>query len=216
MNPSGLFQWTKRQFRSAAAAGWFADRKVELLGGIVYTMTPNPPHITATLNLEDLFKDLMPQAQWFIAREITIEMGSWMPIPDIAVVRGPRDHYKQQLPTHGDVALIVEVSDTTYAKDRGKKYRRDAKRQVPVYWIVDLDRSLVEVHANPSPRRYRKCETFTTGDSVPVVIDGQTTGVFLVSRILPCPGDSSPPLPERKGRTLLARGRSEGWPRRSP
>src|SRR5437868_12312786 len=111
MNQTGLFRWTKDQFRSAAAAGWFADRKAELLGGIIFTMTPNPPHITATLNLEDLFKNLLPQTHWFIAREITIEMGSWMPIPDIAVVRGSRDHYKQRLPTDGDVTLIVEVSD---------------------------------------------------------------------------------------------------------
>ena len=103
-----------------------SDCKAELLGGIVYTMTTNPPHMTATLNLEDLFRNLMPLVQWFIAREITIEMGSWMPIPDISVVRGPRDHYKQRLPAHGDVALIVEVSDTTYAKDRGRKYRRYA------------------------------------------------------------------------------------------
>jgi hypothetical protein len=95
MNRSGLFRWTKNQFHSAAAAGWFTDRKVELLGGFVYTMTTNPPHMTATLNLEDLFRNLLPSAQWFNARELTIEMGSWMPIPDIAVVRGSRDQYKQ-------------------------------------------------------------------------------------------------------------------------
>jgi Uma2 family endonuclease len=185
MNQSGLFRWTKDQFRSAADAGWFSDRKAELLGGIVYTMTTNPPHMTATLNQEDLFKNLLPPAQWFIAREITIEMGSWMPIPDIAVVRGSRDHYKQRLPTHGDVALIVEVSDTTYAKDRGRKYRRYAARRIPVYWIVDLNRSLVEVHSDPIRRRYRNCETYLAGDSVPVVIDGQTAGHFRVSDILP-------------------------------
>ncbi len=185
MNRSGLFRWTKDQFRSAAATGWFIDRKAELLGGIVYTITSNAPHLTATLNLEDLFKNVLPSAQWFIAREITIEMGSWMPIPDIAVVRGSRDHYKQQLPTHGDVALIVEVSDTTYAKDRGRKYRRYARRQIPVYWIVDLNRSLVEVYTNPSRLRYRHCETYTVADSVPVVIDGQNVGQFLVSDILP-------------------------------
>jgi Uma2 family endonuclease len=185
MNQSGLFRWTKDQFRSAAAAGWFSDRKAELLGGIVYTMTTNPPHMTATLNLEDLFKKLLPPAQWFIAREITVEMGSWMPSPDIAVVRGSRDQYKQRLPTHGDVALIVEVSDTTYGRDRGKKYRRYAARLIPVYWIVDLNRSLVEVHTNPGHRRYRNCETYMVGDSVPVIIDDQTASHFLVSHILP-------------------------------
>ena len=169
----------------AGDAGWFSDCKAELLGGIVYTMTTNPPHVTATLNLEDLFRNLMPMVQWFIAREITIEMGSWMPIPDIAVVRGSRDHYKRKLPTHGEVALIVEVSDTTYAKDRGRKYRRYATRRIPVYWIVDLGRSLVEVHSDPIGRRYRTCETYLASDSVPVVIDGRIVGQFPVSEILP-------------------------------
>jgi Uma2 family endonuclease len=185
MKTSGLFRWTKGQFLEAANAGWFADRKVELLGGIVYTMTANPPHTTATLNLEDLYKNLLPAANWFVAREITVEIGSWMPIPDIAVARGPRDLYKQRFPTHGDIALITEVSDTTYARDRGRKYRRYARRRIPVYWIVDLNRSLVEVYSDPVGRRYRRCETYTVADSVRVVIDGQVVGHVAVSSILP-------------------------------
>ena len=185
MKTTSLFRWTKDQFRSAADAGWFADRKAELLGGLVYAATHSPPQMTATLNLEDLFDNLLPRALWFIARKITIEMGSWMPIPDIAVVRNPRGHYKVQLPTHKDIALIVEVSDTTYAKDRGLKYRRYARRGIPVYWIVDLNHSLVEVHTNPGLRRYRRSETYLVGDSVPVIIDGQAVGQFPVSRILP-------------------------------
>jgi Uma2 family endonuclease len=185
MKTSSLFRWTKDQFRTAADAGWFADRKAELLGGIVYTTTTNPPHIATTLNLEDRFENLLPKAQWFIAREITIEMGSWMPIPDIAVVRNPRDHYKQRLATHKDVALIAEVSDTTFARDRGPKYSRYARRRIPVYWIVDLNHSLVEVYTNPGHRRYRRSETYLVGDSVPVIIDGQAVGQILVSDILP-------------------------------
>lgn len=62
MSMSGVFRWTKEQFLEAADAGWFADRKAELLGGIVYTMTANPPHAAATLNLEDLFRNPLPAA----------------------------------------------------------------------------------------------------------------------------------------------------------
>ena len=185
MSTSGVFRWTKAQFLEAANAGWFADRKAELLGGIVYTMTANPPHTTATLNLEDLFKNLLPSTHWFIAREITVEIGSWMPIPDIAVVRGPRDLYKQRFPAHNEIALVVEVSDTTYARDRGRKYRRYARRRIPVYWIVDLTRSLVELYSDPEHRRYRQCETYLAGDWVPVAIDGQTVGQLPVSGVLP-------------------------------
>jgi Uma2 family endonuclease len=185
MSTSEVFRWTKGQFLEAANAGWFADRKAELLRGIVYTQTANLPHTTSTLNPEDLLKNLLPPAHWFIAREITAEIGSWMPIPDISVVRGPRDLHKQRFPTHNDIALIVEVSDTTYVRDRGRKYRRPARRKIPVYWIVDVNRSLVEVHSDPGHRRYRRCETYTAADSVPVVIDGQTVGQFVVSSILP-------------------------------
>jgi Uma2 family endonuclease len=185
MKTSGVFRWTKEQFLEAANAGWFADRKAELLGGIVYTMTANPPHMTATLNLEDLFDDLLPTTQWFIAREITVEVGSWMPIPDIAIVRGPRDLFKQRFPTHDEIALIAEVSDTTYALDRGRKYRRYARRRIPVYWIVDLNRSLVEVYSDPGHGRYRRCETYSAADSLPVIIDAHLAGHFPVSSILP-------------------------------
>lgn len=185
MSASGVFRWTKERFLEAARAGWFADRKVELLGGIVYNMTSYPPHTTTTLNLEDLFRNLLLAARWFIAREITVEIGNWMPIPDIAVVRGPRDLYRKRFPTHCDIALIVEVSDTTYARDRGRKYRRYALRKIPVYWIVDLNRSLVEVHSDPVRGRYRQFETYTISHAVPVVVYGQAMGQFRVSDILP-------------------------------
>ena len=185
MSTPSVFRWTREQFLEAARAGWFADRKAELLGGIVYTMTTNPPHTASTLNLEDLFRNLLSPILWFVAREITVEMGSWMPIPDIAIVRGSRDLYRQRFPTHSDIALIGEVSDTTYARDRGRKYRRYGRLGIPAYWIADLSRNLVEVHSHPSRRGYRQCQIYQIGDQVPVVIDGQVIGHFPVSDILP-------------------------------
>ena len=187
MKTTSLFRWTKDQFRTAADAGWFADRKAELLGGLVFTATPNPPHMTATLNLEDLFANLLSRVQWFIAREIPRSrwVAGCLSPTSPSKCRNPRDHYTRQLPTHRDVALIVEVSDSTYARDRGRKYRRHARRRIPVYWIVDLNRSLVEVYTDPGPRGYRRSETYLVGDSVPVIIDGQAVGQILVSDILP-------------------------------
>jgi Uma2 family endonuclease len=185
MKKSGLFRWRKDQFLKAASAGWFSDRKAELLGGVVYAMTTNPPHMTATLNLEELFRRLLPQAHWFVAREISIEMRNWVPSPDVAIVRGSREQFRHKLPTHTDVALVVEVSDTTYERDRVKKYRKYAALEIPVYWIVDLNRSLIEVHAMPMGHHYLASESYILGDSVPVVLDGRNHGQFLVSDVLP-------------------------------
>jgi hypothetical protein len=52
--------------------------------------------------------------------------------PDLAVIR-PRD-YRESLPIPEDVLLLIGVSDTTLAYDRGVKlpmYARKGMREVP-------------------------------------------------------------------------------------
>ena len=41
----GIYQMTPRQFRKAIDAGVFGEKRVELLGGIPFVMSQNPPHI---------------------------------------------------------------------------------------------------------------------------------------------------------------------------
>ena len=49
-----------------------------------------------------------------------------------------------------DVAMLVEIADSSYARDGGVKMRRYAGFGIPVYWIVDLNRRVVEVRTLPS------------------------------------------------------------------
>ena len=55
----------------------------------------------------------------------------------------------------------------------------------PVYWIVNLDRRVVEVFSLPMSRAYRSRLIFKEGHSVPVVIDGAQIGHVAVKDILP-------------------------------
>ena len=95
----------------------------------------------------------------------------------------------QALPRARDVALLVEVSDTTYAKDSGPKLRRYASFRIPVYWIVNLNRRIVEVRTGPfskgKPAGYAVCHTYREGDTIPVELDGQEVGRVAVSDLLP-------------------------------
>ena len=50
-------------------------------------------------------------------------------------------------PGADDTALIAEVCESSYPKDRKAKYRRYTKAAIPVYWIANLDRRVVEVLA---------------------------------------------------------------------
>jgi Uma2 family endonuclease len=182
---SDIFRWTPGRFQTAAAAGCFDGSKVELLGGIVYRMTTNPPHMIAVHRLVDSLGRIAPEPRWVVTKEDNVQLGRWLPLPDSSILRGPIESYGIRLPRAADIHLIAEVSDTTYAKDRGRKYRRNAAARIPIYWIVDLNRRRIEVHASPSGRRYLSEKLYLPGDDVPVVLGGTCLGSVAVAEILP-------------------------------
>jgi Uma2 family endonuclease len=185
----GIYQMTPRQFRKAIDAGVFGENKVELLGGIPFVMSQNPPHILALANVFLALQAVALLPRWFANKENTLSLRRWLPIPDVVILRGPKSIYGTRLARSRDVALLVEVSDTTYAKDSGQKLRRYASFRIPVYWIVDLNRRIVEVRTGPFGRGkqagYTLSHTYREGDVVPVELDGQEVGRVAVSDLLP-------------------------------
>ena len=179
-------RWTPAMFRAACNAGCFEDMRVELIGGELVATTDNPPHMNCVFNAEGALDRLLPKAQWFVAREVSVHFPGWTPIPDLGVHRGPRDPtYRDRLPTASDAALIVEVSDTTYLKDRKVKLLRYALAGIPYCWIINLERSRVEVYSQPEGGRYRTRQEYGEADEVPVIIDGTHYGTIPVREILP-------------------------------
>lgn len=111
------------------------------------------------------------------------------PEPDVAVVRGSDDDYPDRHPGSDDVALRVEVSDTSLRRDRGFKKAIYAKARIAVYWIVNLIDWRVEVYAQPSgpatAPNYRQHQDFGETDQVPLVIEGREIARIAVSELLP-------------------------------
>ena len=87
------------------------------------------------------------------------------PEPDVYVVPGsPRD-YLDAAP--GRPSLVVEVSDSRLAFDRGRKGAIYAHAGIQDYWIVNLVAAEVQVYRDPGRlpppgrgRGYRSIETF--------------------------------------------------------
>ena len=108
----------------------------------------------------------------------------WAPKPDIAVLFGTDVIYATRHPRPRDVALLVEVSDTTYRRDRGQKWRRYATAGIPIYMIVHLNGpdTLVEVWTGPTGggrmARYTDVVRYTAraGESVPIELGGTVHG----------------------------------------
>ncbi len=185
------YRLTVRRFQKAVEAGVFpADARIELLGGIpVEKMTSYPPHNSTVYRLVFGLRNLLA-ADWIVLEEKPIVTGRrWRPMPDLAVVRGPIDRYLRVDPATADVALVVEVADSSYPKDRGPKWRQYASEGLPAYWIVNIEAGQVEVYTDPEGRGvaagYRTSTVFKKGQSIPVAIDGDEVARIDVDAFLP-------------------------------
>ncbi len=145
-----------------------------------------PEHRTATERTRRAFERLLP-AGWFVAKEdpVRIPGRDSEPEPDLSVVRGTIDDYEDRHPGPGDVALVVEVTRTTAAKDRALADVYGGGG-IPVYWIVDVRGRRVEVYTDPDPAGgYRGSTVYAGEEAVPVTIGGRPVGEIPVSEILP-------------------------------
>ncbi len=197
MTSSGLalYRLTVRQFEAMIDAGVFLydardPLRVELLGGtLVDKLTRDNPHAYAVGCLGDHLRGSLPTG-WRVREEKSITLGRFSrPEPDVVAVRGRHEDYRTQAPRAQDVALLIEVADISYAKDRGAKWRLYAAWGIPIYWIINLPARQVEVYGNPAGRGraavYRDVQTFGADADVPVVIGGQEVGRVAVRDLLP-------------------------------
>ncbi len=173
------YRLTVRQYETMIQAGIFRDGdRVELLGGIlVDMMTKYDPHnFTVDALGEELRAIVKPG--WTVREEKSIVLGRVSrPEPDLAVAGGFRDRYRSRSPRPADLGILIEVADSSHSKDRGKKWRQYAAAGIPVYWIVNLPQSQIEVHTAPSGKgrsaAYCDFTVYGRDDQVPVILEGK-------------------------------------------
>jgi Uma2 family endonuclease len=185
-----IYRLSVAQYHAMADAGILdEDAPVELLEGwLVQKMTKNPPHSVATTLVRRALEQILPRG-WYVASQEPITTRDSEPEPDLMVVRGePRD-YLDRHPGPGDVALVIEVSDTSLRRDRSTKKRIYARGGLRIYWIVNLVERTIEVYMEPASggRRpdYRQRRDYGPEDAVPVVLDGVEHGGLLLQELLP-------------------------------
>jgi Uma2 family endonuclease len=189
--PLPVRRFTVEEYHRMIQAGILGeDDNVELLEGwIVPKMTKNPPHDTMiSIIMEDVFTPRLA-GRWHCRGHSVVTTAESEPEPDIAVVRGPKRDYLARHPGPADMALVVEVAESSLAYDRTVKARIFAAASVPVYWIVNLVDHQIEVYTDPSgpdaAPGYRGRQEYRTGDLVPFVVDGHELGPIPAQDLLP-------------------------------
>jgi len=175
-----LRRWTKREYYQAGDLGWFDDQRVELIDGEVVTMAPQRDEHAHAVTLANYAIGKAFGGSYVVRVQMPLDFAASQPEPDLAVIRGkPRDVKRHPK----SAALVIEVSDTTLAFDRGRKALLYASKGIRDYWIVNLVNRQVEVRRRPAATGYRQVVTLKSGESIAPLVAGAAT--IKVADLLP-------------------------------
>lgn len=146
--PAKPVRWTTSDYFRMAAAGLFDRRRVELLQGeIIQMAAQETPHRAAVSRLSRLLLNAFDASHWVVIQGTLKLSAHSAPDPDFHVFDVPVGTPDQQLPKP---LLVIEVSDSTYRIDSGRKLRAYARAGIPDYWIVNLPKQRLEVYRAPA------------------------------------------------------------------
>jgi Uma2 family endonuclease len=138
--------------------------------------------------VESLLRRALPPG-WIVRTQSPITLEQSEPEPDVVVARGELRDYAQRHPGPVDLALVIEVADSTLEFDRQQKAIVYAAAKIPEYWIVNLVDRQLEVHREPQAastgHEYRLREIIPASGRVKLVIAGQQVGELKVADLLP-------------------------------
>ena len=165
------------------------DDPYELLEGwLVPKMPRNPPHDLAMQRLQRTFQRLLPEP-WLCFTQSAITTTDSEPEPDLAIVRGPDEKFKDRHPEWHEIALVVEVADSSLARDRSSKLKLYARAGIPAYWIVNLQDYRFECFSSPAiddegKPIYRDRIELPTSGRASLALDGQPVADIEIRTIL--------------------------------
>jgi Uma2 family endonuclease len=141
------------------AEGYFPPgpkrHRVELIDGELLQMSPIGPlheEIVDILNEWSMTNVPRKKVRVRIQNSIGVPALDSAPEPDVVWVE--RKSYRSGRPRGNHVFLIIEVSDSSLAFDRGEKANMFAAAGIEDYWVVNIPDQCVEVFRQPKAGKY--------------------------------------------------------------
>jgi Uma2 family endonuclease len=159
---------TADEYEEFGRAGLFdPSLRLELLEGGIYEMSPiGSSHAGCVAYLTEELRKLAGDRMTLFPQNPLRLSDLSEPQPDIMLLRRRADFYRKAHPRPNDVALIIEVADTSIRVDRREKLPLYALAGVAEFWIVNLADEQVEVHAEPLNGKYQHSQVFVRGTNV--------------------------------------------------
>jgi len=144
-------RWSRIEYDRLIDLGVFQPGDpIELIGGELLVAEPQgAPHYTSIQKTaRALERAFVPSWNTRTQGPMGLDDES-EPEPDVAVVPGEPEDYGSAHPS--GAALVVEVSESSLAFDRGHKGSVYARAGIQDYWIVNLVDRVLEVYREPAP-----------------------------------------------------------------
>ena len=187
--PFPVRRFTVDEYHRMVEAGVLTENdSVELLEGWIVAKMPHRPSHDATIDQTgEVLRGQLPVG-WRLRIQSAITTDDSEPEPDLAVVLGPPSRYAAHHPGPQDIALLIEVADSSLAHDREVKGRMYARVGIAAYWIINLVDTQVEVYSEPSGPTanpgYRQHHTYRAGELIPLVIGSQSVAAIAACDLL--------------------------------
>ena len=137
------------------------DERVELLAGEIIEMAPigSKHAYSVTRFAEEFFTQLGKRITVRVQNPVRLAAGN-EPEPDIAIVYRKDDGYASEHPGPEDIALLIEVADSTVGFDRRHKMPLYAIHGIPEVWLGDINARSIEVHDEPMAGGYARIRVY--------------------------------------------------------
>lgn len=144
------------------------DHRTELIEGQILVMAAKgTPHVLGLRLLAVALDTLLANQPFFISTQDPIQLNDFSePEPDLAIVRGTALDYADRHPSPNDLALIVEVADSTLKYDCEVKDKLYAQSGIEDYWVLDVKNRKLHIFRNPSPTGYTSHLILTSPNSI--------------------------------------------------
>ena len=167
--PAAYFRhkFTVTEFEALSRSGSLPEgKRFELLEGEIYEipkMGDSETGLLICLN-ETLILKLFKQVKVIPRCPIRLEQNDSQPEPDFALVY--QEHYMGGIPHARDLALVIEISDSSLDKDRSLKLPIYARENIPEVWILNVSTAQLEVYSEPHKGEYRSRRIYDSGQAV--------------------------------------------------
>lgn len=148
-------------YRALGEAG-LIPKNTELLFGFVYRKMPKSPfHCYLLQKLLQILLRAIAQKQ-LVRSEQPITCGDSEPEPDLAVVAGGIEDFRNDHPRTAELVIEICITSADYDRSKLPAY---AAAGVKECWLVLGEKNQIEVYRHPEGNKYGECVSYLAGET---------------------------------------------------